>query len=88
MKILIFEGEIHSFPSFLDSQNTSMQGYSAQAGGDSSKEKLTDLREKVYITDTLRFCNKVARLHIIALQRSHWSESSIYAGNQLFVPCL
>lgn len=66
MKIVIFEGEIHSFLPSLTSKTLACRVIALRQDY-SSREKLTDLREEVYITDTLRFCNQVARLRIIAL---------------------
>ena len=67
MKILIFESEIHSFLPSL-TPKTLAYGIISLRQEDPSREKLTDPREKISITDALRFCNKVARPHLIALQ--------------------
>ena len=57
---------VSQFPSFLDFKTLACRVIALRQD-DSSQEKLTDPREEVYITDTLRICNQVARFHIIAL---------------------
>lgn len=52
MKILIFESEIHSFLPSL-TPKTLAYGIISLRQEDPSREKLTDPREKIYITDAL-----------------------------------